>query len=106
MKTIVFMAVLAITGCTSVQKLVDPSALTIEVDSSWQAGGKFTHWELHGDHYEAHAGTLGRIAVVMDAPVKKGVNLRYGIEHRSLIRVDDRGEERIVLGVTWKPFAH
>lgn len=102
MKKMFLLSAIAITGCASPPKILDPANLTIEAESSWQAFGNTNYLDRHGRPYN---GALGRAAIVMDAPLSREVTLRYGLEHRSYIEdFGDRGEERAIVGLTWKPF--
>ncbi len=84
----------ALTGC---------STLTVEADVSTQLSGDFRY--LSGAH-DFHGAHVGRLAVMLEQPVTRSVECRLGIEHRSLLDTSrDRGEERVVVGVTWRPFA-
>lgn len=102
MKTLMLLSVLLLSGCASQPKLFDPAGLTFEADTSWQASGDFTYHDRFGRPYD---GAIGRAAITMDIPLTNEFQLRYGIEHRSYLQDNgDRGEERAIAGLTWRPF--
>jgi hypothetical protein len=81
--------------------LFQPSELTIEADASWSLGRSYYY--VADRPYE---GSIGRISLTMPVVVSERLQFHYGLEHRSMIETDaDRGEERAVLGFTWRPFA-
>lgn len=101
MKALLAISALALSGCAATKSLVDPRGLAIEADSSWQASGDFSYRDKFGRPYD---GPIGRLAVSMNTQITKEITLRYGIEHRSYLLIDDRGEERATVGITWRPF--
>lgn len=105
MKIIAILSLLFISGCANLKetgkKLIDPKAFTIEAESSRQVSGKLVYMLSTNKPYH---GSVGRLAIVMDSSITKHLNVRYGIEHRSYIDTGDRGEERAIVGFTWKPF--
>lgn len=102
MKLAILLACVLASGCAVTKKLTDPAALTFEADSTWQTSGKFTHWI---DSQRRYTGSIGRAAILMEVDLTKSIELRYGIEHRSFIEyTGDRGEERALMGIKWKPF--
>lgn len=54
---------------------------------------------------QTYRGSIGRLAVSVDVPIRSHFTVRYGIEHRSYIETNrDRGEERGLVGFSWRPF--
>jgi hypothetical protein len=50
------------------------------------------------------SGILGRVSMTMTVPVSRRFEIRYGLEHTSLIETTaDRGQERVSLGFVWRP---
>ncbi|HVZ33558.1 MAG TPA: hypothetical protein VG963_14100 [Polyangiaceae bacterium] len=79
----------------------DPANVLIEGEASWQISGDFTY-TLAAQTYR---GSIGRLAVSVDVPIRSHFTVRYGIEHRSYIETNrDRGEERGFVGFQWRPF--
>lgn len=92
------LATLALAGCT----LTRPANLTVEAESAWKVGGGIEYVTRNG----TYSGPLGRVAVVMDVPVTRTLELSYGVEHRSAIFDSaDRGSEYAVARMKWRPFA-
>lgn len=81
--------------------LFQPSELTLSADASWALGPSYY---FVGDRQ--YGGSIGRASVLMRIPVSHRLEFHYGAEHRSMIETDaDRGEERALVGFTWRPFA-
>jgi len=82
--------------------LFDPSAITVSGDLGWQTSQGVKYRMDDGTYY---TGAIGRLDVTVTVPVTRELSFHYGWEHRSLVETSrDRGEERAVLGFTWKPF--
>lgn len=82
--------------------LFTPANLTVDASASWAAFGMHDY-RLAGEHY---GGSIGRVSIDMRVPITQTITLRYGLEHTSYIETNrDRGEERAVLGLTWRPFS-
>lgn len=82
--------------------LFSPSALSIEAQASW----KFAGTQYYFKFGEPYTGSFGRIAALVDVPVRESFRVQYGWEHRSAIESSlDSGEERAVIGFQWRPFA-
>lgn len=101
MKALLAISALALSGCAATKSLVDPRGLAIEADSSWQTSGDLAY---RGKFLSLYEGPIGRLAVSMNAQVTEEITLRYGVEHRSYLLEDDRGEELAAVGLTWRPF--
>lgn len=81
--------------------LIEPANLTLDAAASWGVAGKHDY-RLMSEHY---GGPIGRVTVGMSVHIASGVAFEYGIEHASYIDTNrDRGEERVYLGFTWRPF--
>lgn len=75
--------------------------LVIEADTSWQLDGGVRH-VFHGEEYR---GPTGRIAISLEPQLTRSLAARIGVEHRSFpFRSSDRGEERVSVGLVWRPF--
>lgn len=82
--------------------LVSPSELTLRVDASAQLAGDVRHWS--GDRNYG-GGLLGHVAIEMPLVTARHFQLNAGVIHESLLNTrSDRGEERIALGLVWRPF--
>jgi hypothetical protein len=81
--------------------LFDPSNLTIRADFGLEIAGGF-HYTVN----DTDVGTGKLVAVRLEMPVRvnKKLEFTYGVEHISLLDANDRGQERVYLGITWKPF--
>lgn len=82
--------------------LFDPSNVSVDADVSSQIAGKF-FYQSSGREYPG--AIVGRLQLSVAVPVTRDFTITYGLEHRSLVNItSDRGEERVVLGFTWRPF--
>lgn len=82
--------------------LISPSQLTLRADISTQVAGDF-HYSWAGVDY--HGGHVGRVQLEMPILVGRHFSLDAGYLHQSLLDTGkDRGEERVLLGLTWRPF--
>lgn len=83
--------------------LLSPTELTLRADASTQIAGDFSY-RIDGRDYGG--GTVGRIALDLPLARFRGWTLAGGIIHESLLdTTGDRGQERIYLGLQWRPFA-
>jgi hypothetical protein len=83
--------------------LFDPSAITVSGDLGWQINQAVRYRLSDGTYY---TGPIGRLNLTVTVPVSSELSFHYGVEHRSLVETThDRGEERAIVGFTWKPFA-
>jgi hypothetical protein len=81
--------------------LFQPSELRIEATASLQTGGSYHYYVNRRD---MGSGILGRVSMTMTVPVSRRFEVRYGLEHTSLIETTaDRGQERVSLGFVWRP---
>lgn len=55
-----------------------------------------------GSHY--CKGPLGIARIGSEIDLSRSLTLDAGVEHVSYIQEDDRGEERITITLTWRPF--
>jgi len=82
--------------------LIAPSQLTLRADVSMQVAGDFAY-TYAGHNY--HGGHVGRVQLDLPLVMYRGFTLTAGYEHLSLIDTPrDRGEERALIGLTWRPF--
>lgn len=82
--------------------LVSPSQLTLRADISTQVAGDVTHWNANRNYGGAHLGHLG---LELPLVIYRGLSITAGYYHESLIDTGrDRGEERMTLGLVWRPF--
>ena len=78
------------------------SSLTLRADISAQVAGDVTHWNA-GHNYGG--GHLGHIGLELPLLTYRGFAINAGYVHESLIDTNrDRGEERVILGLVWRPF--
>lgn len=83
--------------------LASPENLSLSAEASRQVSGNFTYY-VDGRNYGG--ATIGETRILMDVPVSRSVMFQYGWLHRSLMNTNgDRGEERAVMQITWRPFA-
>lgn len=81
--------------------LVSFSDLTLRADVSTQIAGEFAYRVDGRDYGGAH---VGRIALELPLASYRGFTLVGGIAHESLLdTTGDRGQERISLGIVWRP---
>lgn len=80
--------------------IFDPANLSFSTQASWQLSGDLNYYK----DYRKFFGTMGHLNIMVDVPITHKFEFRYGIEHRSFIDRKDRGEERAVVSLTWRPF--
>lgn len=99
MRALIILLTLLVTACAAAPRLRNVS---VEADLSTQVSGDFAYFCGGTDYRGGH---VGRVAITLDQPLTSSVTYRLGIEHRSLLDTGrDRGEERAVIGVMWRPF--
>jgi hypothetical protein len=82
--------------------VLSPSELTLRADISAQVAGNFSYHVAGRDYGGAH---VGRIGLELPVATYRGFRMVAGLEHTSLLDTGrDRGEERVTLGLTWRPF--
>lgn len=82
--------------------LISPSELTLRADVSRQFSGDVTHWSGGRNYGGATLAHLG-LELPLISTSRFSVNLGY--MHESLLETrSDRGEERMSLGLVWRPF--
>lgn len=82
--------------------LVQPSEFTLRADISTQVAGDVTHWS--GSHNYGGA-RLGHVGLELPLLTYRGFAVTAGYIHESLLDTQhDRGEERLTLGLVFRPF--
>jgi hypothetical protein len=82
--------------------LIQPSGLTLRADISAQVAGDVTHWS--GGHNYGGA-RLGHLGLELPLLTYRGFAINAGYVHESLLETrTDRGEERLYVGMQWRPF--
>lgn len=82
--------------------LISPSQLTLRADVSAQVGGDVSHWSGARNYGGAR---LGHIGLELPLLTYRSLAVTAGYVHESLIETrSDRGEERVTLGLVWRPF--
>lgn len=100
-KTITLLLIAALAGCVSIP---GPQLrnVSLEADVSTQVSGNQTYTWDGVSYGGAH---IGHVALVLDQPVTSTLTYRVGLEHRSMLDTNkDRGEERAIVGIVWRPF--
>jgi len=88
------LAALALAGC---------STLTVRADLSEQVSGNWTTTALDGRDLTHQP--VARIAIAFEPELSRTVSASLGFEHRSYpFSSADRGDERVYVGLAWKPF--
>lgn len=82
--------------------LLDPSNLTFSADVSLEIAERF-HYTVNGR--DVGTGKLATFRIEMPVYVNKKLGFVYGVEHISLLGINDRGQERVYVGFAWKPYA-
>lgn len=91
------LALIASTLC-----VLSPTGLTLRADISSQIAGDFSY---RVDGRDFGGARVGRIALDLPLASYRGFTLSALAEHTSLIdTTSDRGQERIGLSLTWRPF--
>lgn len=82
--------------------LISPSEITLRADVSSQVSGDFVYYQGGRNYGGAH---VGRIALDLPLASYRGFTLAALAEHSSLLdTTGDRGQERVGLTLTWRPF--
>lgn len=82
--------------------LLSPTQLAVRADVSTQIAGDVSHWTA-GHNYGG--ALLGHIGLEMPLATTRHFVITAGYVHESLLDTDrDRGEERMTLGLVWRPF--
>lgn len=81
--------------------LLDPSTVEVRADTSYQVSGSFQYRPM-GRVMET--ATIGMFEVSAGGYLGRGLTVRYGVRHTSILEVYDRGEERAFVGLVWRPF--
>ncbi|MBX5461742.1 MAG: hypothetical protein IRZ28_11710 [Steroidobacteraceae bacterium] len=90
---LVFACVLALAGC---------STFTVEADASRQVTGD---WRTTIEGRDFTHEVLVRVAAGFEPALSETLTMPLGVEHRSYPSTTaDRGEERVYLGLKWRPF--
>lgn len=87
---------------TAVMCLLNPANVSVEAGLSTQVGGGIDYWWAQKNY---QGGKFGRLALRLDQPLTKRISYYALVEHRSMVDVGDRGEERFEYGLIWRPFA-
>jgi len=106
MRRLTVAAVAAVlTGCASARVQVLPiEQIGVRASVSTQVSGAFEYFH---DEANYHGGHIGRIAVEVPLIVTRELAVTSALEHSSLLDTDkDRGEERLSIGLQWRPFAN
>lgn len=81
--------------------IADPANLSLQAGASEQLGGDFAY---HSGTHQYGGGIVGIAKIDMAVTLTPRWTLNYGIEHESLLNTrSDRGQERLFVGITWRP---
>jgi hypothetical protein len=87
------LAVLALAGC---------STFTVRADLSTQVAG---NWSQSLNGRDITDRPLASLSLAFEPQLTQTVSAALGVEHRSYPGTGaDRGEERVFVGFTWRPF--
>lgn len=86
--------------------LVDPSTAYLRADVSTKVAGEwaYRYRPEGGADFKTAPVLVGRLELGLQIALPHGWQMSYGIEHRSNIYTADRGEERVFVGLEWRPF--
>lgn len=90
---LLFVCVLTLAGC---------STFTVEADASRQIAGD---WRTTIEGRDFTREVLVRVAAGFEPALSETLTMPLGVEHRSYASIADRGEERVYVGLKWRPFA-
>lgn len=81
--------------------LISPTDLTLRADVSTQVSGDFVYYQAGHNYGGAH---VGRVTVELPLALYRRFTLTASFEHSSLLdTTGDRGQERVSLGLVWRP---